>query len=140
MESELVENAKALTTIFGEWPSFHDAEVVSMRLDREGTDAPILEATIHVFLMTTDVDAKGFFVLTHHTLVTLRFSNILLRQLRWFNHQNVISDLLIGSSSRTDDSEHRAYDVKFGSCWGVEADLSCDQILVLKAEPFVPKD
>lgn len=43
-ETELVHNAEALTQIFGHWPSFHDAEVVAMSLDRVGDDGPSLEA------------------------------------------------------------------------------------------------
>jgi len=52
-------NNEALTNIFGYWPSFHDAEVTQVRLDRgEGvgpageTTNPTLEADIHVFEMS----------------------------------------------------------------------------------------
>src|SRR5689334_12879841 len=92
-ETELVSNAHALTQIFGYWPSFHDAEVLTMCLDRAGDDGPSLEARVHVFEMTDQVDDRGFYVLRKHTLVTLRFADILLRNLRWFNHQNSLSGL-----------------------------------------------
>jgi hypothetical protein len=36
----LVENAAALTKIFGKWPTFHDAEVLRIVLDRAGDDGP----------------------------------------------------------------------------------------------------
>jgi hypothetical protein len=39
-ETELVANAHALTQIFGYWPSFHDAEVLTMCFDRAGEDGP----------------------------------------------------------------------------------------------------
>jgi hypothetical protein len=39
-ESLLVENAEILTGIFGRWPSFHDAEVLSLYLDRQARMAP----------------------------------------------------------------------------------------------------
>lgn len=86
-DSVHVKNSSALTSIFGTWPSFHDAEVLSMHFDRGGDDGPSLEARVHVFSMTSDVDERGYYVLTNHTLVTLRFSNILIRNFCWFNTQ-----------------------------------------------------
>jgi hypothetical protein len=136
-ESEFVENAEALTAVFGEWPSFHDAEVLSMYLDRAGSIGPTLDARIHVFRMTSEVDSRGFYVITHHTLVTLRFVNIVLQQLHWFNHQNVLSDLLLERAG-ADDAEHRCFRAQFGSSWGVEAELLCDQIIVVAVEPYTP--
>jgi hypothetical protein len=55
----LVENAAALTKIFGKWPTFHDAEVLRIVLDRAGDDGPTIEAQIHVFAMTSRVDDSG---------------------------------------------------------------------------------
>ncbi len=136
-ESEFVENAEVLTAVFSEWPSFHDAEVLSMLLDREGSVGPTLDARIHVFRMTSEVDSRGFYVLTHHSLVTLRFVNIILLQLHWFSHQNVLSDLLLELAG-ADDAEHRRFRAQFGSSCGVEAELLCDQIMVVAVEPYTP--
>jgi hypothetical protein len=41
-----IDNHELLTRIFGKWPSFHDAEVLSLRLERSGNshdDGPVLE-------------------------------------------------------------------------------------------------
>lgn len=54
----VVENAAALEAIFGRWPSFHDAEVLRVALDRSGDDGPTLELVVHVFVMTGEVDAR----------------------------------------------------------------------------------
>src|SRR5579871_2051209 len=70
-----IENQEALTRIFGDWPSFHDAEVLSLVLGRHGIEdrpGPTLEARIHVFQMTGEVDERGYFRLGNHTLVVLR--------------------------------------------------------------------
>ena len=45
------ENEEKLIDIFGYWPSFHDAEILRIRLDRAGSDGPSLTADIHVFEM-----------------------------------------------------------------------------------------
>ncbi len=45
-----IAGAERVLDIFGAWPSFHDAEVLSLRLDRSGlSGGPELEAEIHVF-------------------------------------------------------------------------------------------
>jgi immunity protein 50 of polymorphic toxin system len=135
-ESLLVENAEALVDIFGRWPSFHDAEVLSIHLDRSGEDGPSLEARVHVFLMTNEVDARGYYVLTKHTLVTLRFANIILRELCWFNAQNSLSGLGIERVDPT-NNEGRTLGASFDANYGVELDLVCDRITVRSVEPFV---
>ena len=66
---------------------------VSIFLEREGEGSPYLEAKIHLFESTKEVDSKGFYVLKNHTLVTFRFTCISLEYLKWFNHQNVLSHL-----------------------------------------------
>lgn len=136
-ESLLVENAEALTDIFGRWPSFHDAEVLSIHLDRADEDGPSLEARVHVFGMTNEVDDRGYFLLTNHTLITLRFSNIILRYLRWFNEQNSLSGLGIEQVDPA-ENEGRTLGVSFDSNYGVELDLLCNRITVRSVEPFTP--
>lgn len=47
-----IRNKQALIDIFGRWPSFHDAEVLSIVLDHGGEEGPSLTATIHLWQMT----------------------------------------------------------------------------------------
>ena len=68
-----IENEHLLTDRFGYWPSFHDAEILHVRFERTGPDAPFMECDIHVFEMTSQVGADGHYVLRNHTLATLRF-------------------------------------------------------------------
>ena len=98
--ADFVENAKALTEIFGGWPSFHDAEVVQVRLDRSGPGGPAVEARIHVFERTDQVTPTGYYVLVNHTLVTLRFTDVSGCRMEGFNHQNVLSELVLESCSQ----------------------------------------
>ena len=81
------ENGNELERIFGEWPSFHDAEVIRASLDRSSDEAPTLELVIQVFQMTPEVDSKGYFVLKNHTEVRMLFTKIALSRFEWFNHQ-----------------------------------------------------
>ena len=128
-----IENADLLRNIFGEWPSFHDAEIVSMRLER-GPLAPFLEAAIHVFKMTSEIDPQGFYILTNHTLATIRFSGIVHCELEGFNHQNAIDGLGVRQVS---DGEGR-FAVRMLANNGCDACFNCDSIAVVDATPFVP--
>ena len=89
-----------LVDVFGYWPSFHDAEVVSIRLDRHGDAGPVLEALVHAFEMTRDVDAGGYFVLRHHVLVHLRFHEVVAPVLYGFNPQNMLYGILLTFPAR----------------------------------------
>jgi hypothetical protein len=57
----LVRNASLLTNIFGGWPSFHDAEVLELRLDRNGPGGVELHAKVHLFETTSEVTPEGFY-------------------------------------------------------------------------------
>ena len=129
------ENSEALVSVFGYWPSFHDAEVLRVVLDRSGDEGPTLEAVIHVFEMTNDVDWKGHFVLTHHTEVTLRFTEVALTRLQWFNQQNVLFELNV---NELDPADHggKKYRVEMSSSFGMDAEFDCKRAIVTNVRPF----
>src|SRR5205814_3621210 len=91
-----IAGAEKLIAIFGSWPAFHDAEVVWMRLDRrpQGTDrGPTLEVLIHVFEMSGEVSPDNYYVQHNHSLVHLRFQEVVELRLEGFNHQNALFGL-----------------------------------------------
>ncbi len=137
-KSSVVANAQRLEEAFGSWPSFHDAEVLTMRLDRSGAVGPTLDAQVYVFEMTSEVDAAGFFVLKNQVVVSLRFSNVALERLRWFNEQNALSELFIDEIP-DESNEGRTLAVRFESSYGVEASFRCGAIEVLEVEPYRPE-
>ena len=68
--------ADRLTGHFGGWPSFHDAEVVRLVLDRHGTDGPTAELVVHVWSVGAEVDPDGRFPRREHALVRLLLERI----------------------------------------------------------------
>lgn len=66
-----IRNHEAVVSFFGRWPSFHDANVLSYESAPDS-----ICVTLHAWQMTNDVDARGFFVLQNHALVTFRFSGL----------------------------------------------------------------
>ena len=128
----LVKSAEILTSIFGRWPSFHDAEIVSLLLSREN-EAPVLEARIHVFEMTSAVDSSGKYILRNHALVTFKFSGV--REdvhIRCFNQQNGIAELHIYTAEPGEPSLR----VEMPSLYGVDVSFTCDTAEVLSAAPY----
>ena len=134
----VIENEQLLTDRFGCWPSFHDAEVVRARFERKGADAPFMEVAIHVFKMTSDVDAKGHYVLKTHTLVTIRFCEIDLEEFNGWNHQNSLWSLVIESAnpSALPGGEDNLIAVAFRTNYGCELKLTCKAVKVLAAEDW----
>jgi hypothetical protein len=132
-----IQNSDLLTDIFGRWPSFHDCEVLRILLDRDDR-WPYLEAAIHVFEMTPQIEG-GAYVLKNHTLVTIRFIEIYQLKLDDFNHQNVLWGLNIADISNR-QMERINFEVSFGGTFGVSADFQCNAIRVESVVPYTPNE
>jgi len=75
--------------------------VLSLVLDREAASATL---KVHAFEMTSEVDARGYFICTRHVVVVFKLSWIGGMELNGFNHQNVLDGLNV---SRTGDGAVR---------------------------------
>ena len=130
----MFENAALLVDIFGRWPSFHDAEVLSVNLRRRGALGPTLDISIYVFEMTPEVDASGHYVLRNHTDVVLQFTGVDLQGMAWINSQNVIEDLIM---SEIEPAEHegRRWLVEIVPIYGLGATFECVGATVLSVLP-----
>lgn len=65
-------DAELVRRAFGYWPSFHDAGLREVRRTHDGA----LTLTLLAFEMTSEVDANGYFVLTKHHRIRLRFEDV----------------------------------------------------------------
>ncbi len=88
-----IEGYEEVVRWFGGWPSFHDAEIVSIHLEREGLSA----VRLHTWNVSTRTDAEGRFVRDREAIVVIEFSDI-----HWVrvegedaNRQNVIRGLML---------------------------------------------
>ncbi len=139
-----IAGSEKLTKIFGYWPTFHDAEVPELHLDRGDVRPddgvykfPILTLQIHVFEMTREVDSRGYFVLQHHTLTTLRFSDVQDLQMHGFNHQNAIMELIIVRKTR-EQGPSPYFEVTVDPAFGMGASFTSLGIEVVDAIPCTP--
>ena len=130
-----ISGEEKLEAIYGAWPSFHDAEVWSLAYERV-PDGFSVVAVIHAFQMTSDVDARGYYVLKHHTKVQIRFHCCSDVSLDGFNHQNVLSSLDIMEPEQA-TSEY-SFQVRFDTSYGLAGSLKCKDIVVEDVQPWRP--
>lgn len=123
-----IDGVESLISWFGYWPSFHDAEVLTIELARSGTSA----IRVHAFEMTHAVNQQGFFVSTKHIVVKFLFEKIGNVHLDGFNGQNVISSLSLLQCEG-------GYRLSLGPCYGVEGSLTAASIRI-ELDPGIPDD
>jgi hypothetical protein len=135
-----IPGAELLTRVFGRWPSFHDAEVVRIALERTSDFAagPACELDIHVFEMTSELDEKNHYVLRYHTLVTLRCEGLRESDLSGFNNQNVLAGLDLLETDRREDDRVR-YELTLDPSYGVSARFACESVRVVAAMAWNPE-
>ena|ERR1035437_3324009 len=127
-----IENAELIESIFGRWPSFHDAEIHDILITRDCDSGSQMDIKIHHWVGTGEVDATGHYVSIHHTLSTLRFVGLDDLDIVGFKQQNVISDMEILEVTEPDSG----FSVSMRSLYGCGVAFKCRQIRVLSAIPF----
>jgi Immunity protein 50 len=110
-----VNGAVELHDWFGYWPNFHDAEIISVCLNRKGRSS----LRIHTWEMTKEIDEKGYYVLTKHIVVEFAFEAVSGLSLNGFSHQNVIFGLGI---EKTDSGFRLTLDECYGLAGSIEAE------------------
>jgi hypothetical protein len=102
-----IRGADALIEWFGDWPSFQDAEVLSIELNRTGTS----RMRIHTWEMSREVDGKGFHVPQKSVVVTFLMDDLNQVRVEGFNHQNVLMGLAV---TRTGKGLRLSFNDSFG--------------------------
>jgi hypothetical protein len=114
-----ISGAAELFAWFGFWPDFHDAEIISLALNRSG----ISTLQIHTWQMTDQVDEKGYYILKKHVLVNFQMEDVLDLELVDFSPQNVISGLIL----------KKAKDgilLELGPCYGLAGSISARKLSI----------
>jgi hypothetical protein len=122
---------------FGQTPSFHDAEIVSLSLNRSGTS----ELKVHGWIMTDEVDPRGYIVLGKHAVVTFMLIDIMDLQLDGFSRQNVIAGLVLKRATDrgragcyTLPEEEGDIEIELLPCYGLDGFIRAKKIAIA----FVP--
>ena len=106
-----IENSSSVVQYFGHWPSFHDAEVVSMQFDR---GEPGYWPIIHIRFQLTD-----------ECEIVLLFQNVHEYELDGFNCQNVVSGLRF-------HKENELIICNLGPCSGLSGNVVAEKVSVQK--------
>jgi hypothetical protein len=121
-----IEGADSLYDWFGYWPDFHDAEVISLYLNR-ASESSLL---IHTWEMTSDMDNRGQYISAKHVVVEFLLEGILDAHLEGFNHQNAIFGLEI---QKTD----AGFRLVLGACHGLSGSIESKEISLRLTPQFV---
>ena len=129
MEPEaFVIDAQMVLSRFGEWPHFHDMEVVSLNLDRGGADGPSVEFVVLAWNYTGRIAPEGHYEQATHSLIRFRCENVSSNHFDDFNHQNVLDDL---EFTQTADG----VEVCLPPIYGVGGSLICKRVRVVDVVP-----
>jgi hypothetical protein len=125
------ENFLLVTDELGFWPDFHDAEVVSLSLDRNKGPRGKIGPCIRVEVETLNIELPRNDPSQHKVSITLSFSDIYSIKLMGFDHQNAVNGIEI----TTDKSKRFGkYVVRFLQGQGVDATFSCELVTVMSVK------
>src|SRR4051812_16053236 len=136
-----IENESALSSLFGHWPDFHDAELLRVTFAAASQSIPIIEAEFEVAEMSNEIDAGGYFKDRQRARSVVRFHNVAKVRLSGFSKQNVLDGLEFSKAGSEDYDEmwgegpkgRRKFRVGWVSSVGCEASFLCDAIEVVSA-------
>ena len=120
--------ADLLAWFEGHVPSFHDAEILSVSLDRNGEVAKL---AIRTWEMTSETDEAGHFINRKHVVVSLELSGVTDLSLTGFSTQNVIFGLSIEKMPRD------LYRLTMEPCYGLSGSIDA-RTLRVTLEPGEP--
>ena len=118
-ELEAIEGAQELYDWFGHWPSFHDAEVVSLHLNRVGPSSLV----VHTWEMTSQVDDHNYFILAKHVVVEFVLIEVSELELGGFSSQNVVFALDI---KKLDEG----FRLRLAPCYGLAGTIEAKTVRI----------
>jgi hypothetical protein len=116
-----IEDTEFVIEWFGHWPSFHDAEILSVHINRNGTSS----LRVYAFNTTDRVDDNGRYVREREATVVFEFNGIRAIHLEGedADGQNVIS----GLSLDVVGDDHRLH---LAPCYGLAGEIVADTMSV----------
>ena len=114
---ETLAGGPELVEWFGYIPTFHDAEILSLHLNREGTSRLIIQP-YHVLSGET---VSGAYPEPVQVIVVFTLEGVVDLELAGFNHQNVIYGLKIREAPN-------GYQLTLEDCFGLAGTISATRI------------
>lgn len=128
VEKEII-NSKVVIDHFGYWPTFHDSEIISIKLERTlDKDKSLIQIRVYSFEMTSNLKGK-YFELLKHCLIDIEFVGINSNEMDGFNHQNVVLGLNFGK-------EGEYLFCQIDSAYGIDGYIEAKEIKIIKLDPI----
>ena len=139
---EFIQGFELVVAHLGLWPSFHDAEVLKLVIDRTHVAAskelsPVLDLHLRGWVMTSEVTEQGFYKIRGEALFHFRFEGITGLQIEGFNNQNVLSALNLEVVSHPHDTNRQVLQVELEHCYEFQASFIAQKAQVLNITPYV---
>lgn len=138
---EFIEGYESVVSHLGMWPSFHDAEVFKLAIDRShvvtSTElSPVLDLHLRGWVMTSEVTEEGFYKLHGDAIFHFRFEGVLRVQVQGFNNQNVLSALNLEVVSHPHEAERQVLQVELEHCYEFEASFMAQKARLVSITPY----
>jgi hypothetical protein len=114
-----IDGAQQLYDWFGYWPSFHDAEVLRLELNRSGSSS----LSVRTREMTSEIDEKGYYVPAKNVTVDFMIDGISDLDLNGFSHQNVVGNIKIGKTAN-------GFLITLWPCYGLAGTIEVSKISI----------
>ena len=139
---EFIQGFELVVAHLGLWPSFHDAEVLKLVIDRTRVAtskelSPVLELHLRGWVMTSEVTDQGFYKRNGEAVFHFRFEGVGNVQIEGFNNQNVLSALNLELVSHPHDASRLVLQVELEHCYEFQASFTAQKAQVLSITPYV---
>ncbi len=125
-----IENAQLVIDHFGQWPSFEDSEIISIKLERAlDKSSASVYLRLYSFELSDEV-LNDEYLMSKHCFIDFEFIEVTNTEFDGFNHQNSVVALEFGHQ---DDNQF----CHIVSAHGVDGYLEAKQIKVKKLEKIV---
>ncbi|MBQ0726306.1 MAG: hypothetical protein KBT77_03020 [Thalassolituus oleivorans] len=124
-----MENSIEVESIYGYWPSFHDAEILSIRFTRalssnEKTASAVVDLNYWETKAINEGTSAFDYVLDKDNVISIEFSGLVASSVSGFNFQNVIDELILTKVAEGIKAE-------FISIHGAEVNFVCNAVAVV---------
>ena len=138
---EFIDGHEQIIAHFGLWPSFHDAEVHRISLDRaqrddSGKAKPTLDLLLRGWVMTSELSETGSYKRVGDSLIHFQFEGIFDLQLEGFNNQNVLSSLNLEIIVDSRLPRRQALKVELEHCYEFDATFVARVARILSITPY----
>lgn len=139
---EFIQGFELVVAHLGLWPSFHDAEVLKLVIDRTNVAtseelSPVLDLHLRGWVMTSEVTEQGFYKHHGEAVFRFRFEGVTNLRIEGFNNQNVLSALNLELTDHPHDTGRHVLQVELEHCYEFEASFTAQKARVVSVTPFL---